>query len=106
MFELVTRLLGERTSLPVHGFLLEPSRERDFPSDASTMAGLGFPVLTVTDTGPLRNPHHHAASDTPDRLDFDRLARLVAGLEELVRELGGGDAGLEPPSERKAGAHR
>jgi len=106
MFELVTRLLGERTSLPVHGFLLDPAKERDFLADASTMADLGFPVLTVTDTGALRNPHYHAASDTPDRLDFDRLARLVAGLEEVVRELGGGDAGLEPPSERKAGAHR
>jgi hypothetical protein len=93
MLDVVKKVLGERASLPVHGFSLEPAGEREFASDATALSGLGFPVVTVTDTGPLRNPHHDTARDTPERLDFDRLARLVAGLEKLVRELGGGDAG-------------
>jgi hypothetical protein len=105
MFELVTRILGQRTSLPVRGFLLDPGKRQDFLSDASAVAEIGFPVLTVTDTGAWRNPNHHAAGDTPDRIDFDRLARLVAGLEEVVRELGGEPA-LEPPSPGKSSAEK
>ena len=43
----------------------------------------------LTDTANLRNPHHHAAGDTPDKLDFERMARVVAGLEGVVGELAG-----------------
>ena len=41
----------------------------------------------VTDTAPFRYPHYHTLRDTPDKLDYDRLARVVLGLESVVREL-------------------
>jgi hypothetical protein len=41
----------------------------------------------VTDTAPFRYPHYHAAEDTPDKLDYERLARVVAGLERVIVEL-------------------
>ena len=41
----------------------------------------------VTDTAPYRYPWYHAPGDTPDRLDYDRLARVVAGLEAMLAEL-------------------
>ena len=50
----------------------------------------GWPALMVTDTAPFRYPHYHTPEDTPDKLDHDRLARVVRGLEGVVRELAAG----------------
>ncbi|MEE8104012.1 MAG: M28 family peptidase [Planctomycetota bacterium] len=47
----------------------------------------GYPALMVTDTAPFRYPHYHRATDTPDKLDYEKMARVVAGLEEAVRRL-------------------
>ena len=47
----------------------------------------GYPALMVTDTAPFRYEHYHLATDTPDKLDFDRMARVVRGLEHVVAEL-------------------
>jgi hypothetical protein len=47
----------------------------------------GYPALMVTDTAPFRYPHYHSADDTPDKLDYDRLARVVAGLGMVVEDL-------------------
>ena len=41
----------------------------------------------VTDTAPFRYPYYHTSSDTVDKLDFERLARVVAGLEQVVEQL-------------------
>jgi Zn-dependent M28 family amino/carboxypeptidase len=49
----------------------------------------GYPALMVTDTARYRNPHYHQASDTLDTLDFDRMARVVRGVESAVAELAG-----------------
>lgn len=47
----------------------------------------GYPAVMVTDTAPYRNPHYHQASDTPDKLDYGRMARVVEGLAGVVKEL-------------------
>lgn len=47
----------------------------------------GYPAVMVTDTAPFRYPHYHAAEDTPDKLDYDRLARVVDGLRHLIADL-------------------
>jgi hypothetical protein len=41
----------------------------------------------VTDTALFRYPYYHAPEDTPEKLDYDRMARVVAGLERVAREL-------------------
>ena len=43
----------------------------------------------ITDTAPFRYPHYHRASDTPDKVDYERLARVVTGFDGMLRELGG-----------------
>jgi Zn-dependent M28 family amino/carboxypeptidase len=40
----------------------------------------GYPALMVTDTAPYRYPHYHTAADTPDRVDYQSLARVTSGL--------------------------
>jgi hypothetical protein len=49
----------------------------------------GYPAIMLTDTAPFRYPHYHTPEDTPDKLDYDRLARVVAGLIRVARSLAG-----------------
>lgn len=51
----------------------------------------GWPALMVTDTAPFRYPHYHTLRDTPDKLGYERLARVVKGLEGVVRDLASGE---------------
>ena len=41
----------------------------------------------VTDTAPFRYRHYHTADDTPDKVDYDRTARMVAGLARVMADL-------------------
>ena len=41
----------------------------------------------VTDTAPFRYPYYHTEDDTPDKVDFNRLARIVAGLANVIFDL-------------------
>jgi hypothetical protein len=59
-------------------------------SDHSSFWRRGVAAVMVTDTVPFRNPHYHLASDRPETLDYERMARVVRGLEQVVRELAGG----------------
>jgi hypothetical protein len=34
----------------------------------------------LTDTSFLRNPHYHLTSDTPDKLDYVRMAQVTVGI--------------------------
>jgi hypothetical protein len=47
----------------------------------------------VTDTAPFRYPYYHTLDDTPDKLDYERFARVVDGLEPVVAELIGVEIG-------------
>lgn len=49
----------------------------------------GYPALMVTDTAPFRYAEYHTPEDTVDRIDFERLARVVRGLESVITELVG-----------------
>lgn len=50
----------------------------------------GYPALMVTDTAMYRYPYYHEAEDTPDKIDFPRMARVVRGLEKVVAGLASG----------------
>ncbi|MCM2358307.1 MAG: M28 family peptidase [Geobacteraceae bacterium] len=47
----------------------------------------GYPALMVTDTALFRYHHYHGPRDTPERLDYGRMARVTAGLARVVAEL-------------------
>lgn len=47
----------------------------------------GYRALMVTDTAPFRNPHYHMPSDTPETLDYLRMAHVVLGLRAVVHKL-------------------
>jgi Zn-dependent M28 family amino/carboxypeptidase len=56
-------------------------------SDHWSFRNLGYPAIMVTDTAYNRNPNYHLASDTPDTLDYERMARVTLGLAGVLREL-------------------
>ena len=77
-------------------------RAAPFPSEGGAIPGFivgigwsdhwafwqaGYQALMITDTAPFRYPHYHTLDDTPDKIDYERLARVVAGLERVVRHL-------------------
>jgi Zn-dependent M28 family amino/carboxypeptidase len=47
----------------------------------------GYQAVMVTDTALFRDPTYHRTSDIASNLDFERLARVVVGLEKVVLEL-------------------
>jgi Zn-dependent M28 family amino/carboxypeptidase len=51
----------------------------------------GYDGVMVTDTAPFRYPHYHRDTDTPDRIDYERTARVVDGLEAVIAELAGAE---------------
>jgi len=78
------------------------SRNCEFPSEwlaaPSIIPGLawsdhwsfrqhGYPAVMVTDTAFYRYPHYHLPSDTPEKLDYERMAQVTLGLAEMLREL-------------------
>jgi Peptidase family M28 len=73
-----------------------------FPSEAGTLPASipgvgwsdhwafweqGYPAIMVTDTALFRYPQYHSKDDTPDRINHERLARVVAGLKRVVEDL-------------------
>jgi Zn-dependent M28 family amino/carboxypeptidase len=48
----------------------------------------GYDAIMVTDTAPFRNRNYHEPSDTPNTLNYDRMARVVHGLVRVVSDLG------------------
>lgn len=61
----------------------------------------GYPALMVTDTAPYRYPHYHAGTDTPDKVDYERLARVALGLYRTLRELADDRSDQARPSHDK-----
>jgi len=43
----------------------------------------------VTDTALFRYEHYHTSEDTPEKIDYNRLARVTMGLSHVVTELAG-----------------
>jgi hypothetical protein len=56
-------------------------------SDHRSFWEAGYPALMITDTALFRYPHYHLPSDTPDKLDYPALARVVTGLDGMLRDL-------------------
>lgn len=60
-----------------------------FWSDHWSFWRQGYSALMVTDTAPFRYPYYHQPGDTPDKLDYDRMARVVSGLVNVITDMVG-----------------
>ena len=57
-------------------------------SDHRSFWAHGYPALMVTDTAIFRYAHYHRRTDTRDKVDLDRLARVTEGLGGVIAALG------------------
>ncbi len=85
----LTRHFRNETRFPCEGAALPGWLPGVGWSDQWAFWQSGYPAAMVTDTAPFRNPNYHRPSDTPETLDYDRYARVVQGLERVIRKLGG-----------------
>jgi Zn-dependent M28 family amino/carboxypeptidase len=61
-------------------------------SDQLSFWRAGYPALMVTDTAFYRYPHYHRPTDTPERLAYPEMARVVEGLARALAQLAGSGA--------------
>lgn len=96
-------VVGNVASRPlVHKVVASLRRHIDFPSQGGAVPDVvdgvgwsdhwsfwqeGYQAVMITDTALFRNPNYHRPSDTPATLNFDHLARVVIGLEGVLREM-------------------
>jgi len=46
-----------------------------------------YPAIMVTDTAPFRYPYYHTPFDTPNRVDFGKMARVINGVRRVLEAL-------------------
>jgi Zn-dependent M28 family amino/carboxypeptidase len=46
-----------------------------------------YRAIMITDTAPYRYPYYHTSLDTPDKIDYDSTARVIAGLAKVIIDL-------------------
>lgn len=77
----------ETTPFPSEGVAAPPFIKGIGWSDHWAFWQEGYPGIMITDTAPFRYPHYHEDSDTPDRVNYERMARVVAGIGRVVERL-------------------
>ena len=86
---LVRKAIGifrEKAKFPSEGLAAPAFVPGVARSDHWSFRKHGYPAVMITDTAFYRNPHYHLPSDTPDRLDYERMARVTLGLAEMLDE--------------------
>ncbi|WP_424191678.1 M28 family peptidase [Ampullimonas aquatilis] len=83
----ITGLLRSHALLPIHGGVAPGLFEEVDWSDHWSYSEQGVPALMITDTALNRNHDYHKMSDTPEKLDYIRLALLVQALQATVYDL-------------------
>jgi Zn-dependent M28 family amino/carboxypeptidase len=84
----VIRVL-RRTKFPSEGMAAPRWMKDIFRSDHAAFWYCGYPALMITDTANFRYRHYHTSEDTPDKINFTALARVVTALKESLVELTG-----------------
>ena len=85
----VVRSFRSTTPFPSEGVAAPASVPGVGWSDHWPFWQFGYDAVMVTDTALYRYPHYHRPTDTPDKLDYDRMARVVSGLAAALADLAG-----------------
>lgn len=80
-------LFRQQQKLPSEGAALPAFVPGIAWSDQWSFWHHGYPAIMITDTAPFRYRHYHEPTDTPDKLDYDRFALVVSGVEKMIDEL-------------------
>jgi hypothetical protein len=92
--DLVRRVVGTfraSAAFPSEGAALPAAIPGVGWSDQWSFWQEGYRAVMVTDTAPFRYPYYHTSEDTPDKLDYERFARVTLGLEKVIDDLVNGE---------------
>jgi Iap family predicted aminopeptidase len=89
LVEKAIRVFRETTRFPSEAAAVPASIPGVGWSDHWSFWQQGYPAIMITDTAPYRYPHYHSATDTPEKINYDCLARVVAGLQRVIGHLAG-----------------
>jgi len=81
----VTRRFRESVAFPSIGGVAPGVIPGITWSDHWSFGKFGIAAVMITDTALFRYDHYHLPTDTPDKIDYERLARVTAGLAGVVR---------------------
>jgi len=84
----VKKAMRSASPLGVEAISAPPSLPGVSLSDHRNYWEAGYPAVMITDTAFYRNDNYHTASDTPDTLDYKKMAMVVQGLHAAVMGLG------------------
>lgn len=89
LVEQIVQKFRETTKFPSEGGALPAQIEGVGFSDHWSFWQQGYPAVMVTDTAMFRYPYYHTLQDTPDKCDYARMARVMAGIDRVVAALCG-----------------
>jgi hypothetical protein len=78
------------SDFPAHGLAAPDYVQGVTLSDHTSYNRFGYPAIMITDTAFMRYPYYHTAQDTPDKLDYASVARVVSGLARTIEALAAG----------------
>jgi Zn-dependent M28 family amino/carboxypeptidase len=81
------RLFRDNTAFPSEGAALPAYLPGVGWSDHWSFWRQGYQGIMLTDTALFRYPHYHTPEDTPEKVGYDRLARVVMGIMHVVKGL-------------------
>ncbi len=92
---LASRDLARKIKQDIHAITNLPAASINAPafipgmdfSDHRSYWAHGWPAVMITDTAFYRNPHYHTAQDTPDTLDYTRMAKVVRGVYAFIQKI-------------------
>jgi Zn-dependent M28 family amino/carboxypeptidase len=87
LLERVRSAFAARTPFPVEAAPAPAGLPGVGWSDQWSFWQAGYPGVMITDTAPFRYPWYHQAGDTPDKIDFQKFAIVVDGIEAAVAAL-------------------
>ncbi|ATQ75701.1 aminopeptidase [Massilia violaceinigra] len=56
-------------------------------SDHTSYNKEGYDAVMITDTATMRYPHYHRSTDTPDKLDYASMAKVVDGMAKVIEAM-------------------
>ncbi len=80
----VAKAMRRAAPLPVHSISAPTSLQGVDFSDHRSYWKVGYEAVMITDTAFYRNPNYHTEFDTPETLDYGRMARVVEGVRAAV----------------------
>lgn len=83
----VVSLFREHATIPSEGAALSAALPGIGWSDHWSFWQHGYSAVMVTDTAIFRDPNYHQESDLVENLNFEKLARVVVGLERTIEVL-------------------